>query len=56
MDAGSIIADVTSVTKKWTKQVKAEERRASAAARRPYVYASSRWTLKDAAAVVMKGA
>jgi hypothetical protein len=55
MDADSIIADVTAVTKKWTKQRKAEQRRRSAAARRPYVY-SCRATIKDAAWACMGAA
>jgi len=38
MDANRIIRDLTAVTKKWTKQRKAEERQASARGRREYVY------------------
>jgi hypothetical protein len=40
MDAASIIGDLTAVTKKWTRQRKAEERRESARGRREYVYSS----------------
>jgi len=48
VDADSIIGDITAVTKKWTRQRKSEERRASAAGRRLYIY-STRHTIRDAA-------
>src|SRR5262249_42956376 len=38
MDAKTIIADITAVTKKWTNQRKSEERKASAEARRATLY------------------
>lgn len=50
MNADSIIGDITLVTKKWTRQRKAEERRASSRERRGHVYARhERTTIKDAA-------
>jgi hypothetical protein len=55
MDAASIIGDITAVTKRWTKQRKAEERKASAAQRRPYLY-RRRDTIKDAAWDTMEAA
>ena len=42
MDGDTIIAAVTGVTKKWTKQRKAEERQASAAVNRAYAMAPRR--------------
>jgi hypothetical protein len=56
MDAKKIISDLTAVTKKWTKQRKAEERRQSAAARRAYLFHKARDTIKDAAYQVMEAA
>lgn len=47
---------VTGVTKKWTKQRKAEERSAAAAVNRRYVFRPSRYTIKDAAAEIMETA
>jgi hypothetical protein len=55
MDANKIIGDITAVTKKWTRQRKAEERRRSAAARRSTMW-SRRDTTKDAAYEVMEAA
>jgi hypothetical protein len=55
VDANTIIGDITAVTKKWTKQRKAEARRASAAARRPYLYCV-RDTIKEAARDAMEAA
>lgn len=52
----AITGAVTGVTKKWAKQRKAEERRASAALRRRDVWSRSRWTIKEAAAEVMEEA
>ena len=49
MDANSIIGDITAVTKKWTRQRKAEERQASAACRRDS-HLHARVTVKPAAA------
>jgi hypothetical protein len=48
VDADSIIKAVTAVTKKWTKQRKAEVRRASAVSRRAYMY-SARNTAREKA-------
>ena len=57
MKADSIIKSVNAVTRKWTKQRKAEERRASARTRRSYVWsAPPRVTLIDAAEQVMEEA
>jgi hypothetical protein len=56
VDADSIIGDVTAVTRKWTKQRKAEERRASAASRRNVIYRRSRVTARGAAWQVMQSA
>ena len=56
MDSEAIIGAITGVTKKWTKQRKAEERRASAALNRRVALTSSRYTIKDAAWDVMEGA
>jgi hypothetical protein len=53
LDAKSIIGDITAVTKKWTQQRKAEERRASAASRRPYLYRRLRYTAIQAAWEIM---
>jgi hypothetical protein len=50
--AASIIDGLTSVTKKWTKQQKAEERSASARYRRDYVY-SDRVNFTDVAAKIL---
>jgi hypothetical protein len=51
--ADDIFAGVESVTKEWTKQRKAEERRSSARWRRAYIGAP-RYTVKDAAWHVME--
>ena len=56
MDPNSIISDITSVTKKWTKQRKAEERRASAVARRASLYRRTRPHATEAAAAIMEEA
>ena len=57
MDSDAIIDAVTSVTKKWAKQRKAEERQASARCRRSYAMTSrDRVTLKEAAWDVMEEA
>jgi hypothetical protein len=56
MDASTIIGDVTAVTKKWTKQRKAEERRPAAAGRRQRLFSSSRVTVKSVAEEVMEEA
>src|SRR5262245_66179932 len=53
--ADDIFAGVESVTKEWTKQRKAEERRASTRWRRAYIGAA-RYTVKDAAWDVMERA
>src|SRR5262245_22811355 len=50
MDANHIITAVTAVTQKWTRQRKAEERRASSINRRQYAFCrSDRTTIKDLA-------
>jgi hypothetical protein len=55
--ADDILAGVTTVTKAWTKQRKAEERQASARWRRDQVMSrADRWTIKDAAWDVMEEA
>src|SRR5262245_29150280 len=57
MEAHSIIEALEKVTAPWTKQRKAEERRASSAARRRDAMARShRLSTKDAAWEVMKAA
>jgi hypothetical protein len=56
VDADSIIGDITAVTRKWTKQRKAEERRRSVEIRRATLYHSARDTVKDAAYRVMEEA
>ena len=49
MDATSIISSIESVTKKWTKQRKAEERSANAESRRYHAMThSQKTTLKEA--------
>jgi hypothetical protein len=55
MDAKTIIADITAVTKKWTNQRKSEERKASAEARRAtlYRYPRNYYYATEAAAEVM---
>jgi hypothetical protein len=53
--ADDILTGVESVTKEWTKQRRAEERRASARWRRAYIGAP-RYTVKDAAWHVMERA
>jgi hypothetical protein len=49
VDPDIIIRDVSAVTKKWTRQRKAEERSASARERREHLYSTFRYTAKDAA-------
>jgi hypothetical protein len=56
VDAEAIIGAVEGVTKKWAKQRKAEERRASARSRRAYVFRQARVTIKDVAYKVMRDA
>jgi hypothetical protein len=55
VDADSIFKAATAVTKKWTKQRKAEVRRADAVYRRNYMY-SDRKTARDKAWEVIPGA
>jgi hypothetical protein len=55
MDADSIIGDITAVTKKWTRQRRAEERHANARRRRATIY-TQKDTVKAAAAEVMEAA
>jgi hypothetical protein len=52
--AASIIDGLTYVTKKWTKQQKAEERRASARSRRQYIY-SDRVNFTEVAEEILPG-
>jgi hypothetical protein len=52
----AIVGAVTGVTKRWAKQRKAEEREASAARRRRSAFTPARYTIKDAAAEVMREA
>ena len=52
-DADIIKGMVGGVTRKWTKQRKAEERATSAASRRDTMFSSCRYTLKDAAYEIM---
>ena len=57
MDSNKIIGAVTGVTKTWTKQRKAEERKASAVSRRREVMMFDRpTTIQDAAYAVMEEA
>jgi hypothetical protein len=56
VDAEAIIGAVEGVTKKWAKQRKAEERRASARSRRAYVFRPARLTIKEVAGEVMRDA
>ena len=56
MKSDAIIGAVQGVTKKWAKQRKAEERRASAEANRRIVMTMRRYTIKDAAWDVMEEA
>jgi hypothetical protein len=50
MDPQGIVADLTAVTKKWTKQRKAEERNRNARSRRNYIYTAPP-SFKDAMTV-----
>jgi hypothetical protein len=52
----AILGAVTYVTKKWTKQRKAEERHANARRNRAYTFREPRTTIKSAAWAVMKSA
>ena len=56
MDSDAIISAVSSVTKKWTKQRKVEERAASRASRREYTFREATETIKDVAYEVMSTA
>jgi len=56
MKSDAIIGAVNGVTKKWAKQRKAEERKASSESNRAYLWRSYRETIKDVAFEVMENA
>ncbi len=47
MRSEDILKAISSIGKEWTKQIKAEERKASAKQRRQALWAPTRWSLKD---------